>query len=217
DPSPADGRPGAPEAGLPQGGDPTADVADGGGVDRDARETQRVAAPGAGAARPVDVPRFTPTGQHELGVAGVRPRLHANLEALRTLRQIQAETRPATADEQRVLARWSGWGAIAQQAFHPSYADEFGAEQAELRSLLDRREYAAARRSTLNAYYTDASLVQVIWDAVSDRGVQGGNILEPGCGSGNFLGFAPQDVHMLGVELDSTSAAISALLYPHAQ
>src|SRR5699024_7247164 len=115
DPSPADGRPGAPEAGLPQGGDPTADVADGGGVDRDARETQRVAAPGAGAARPVDVPRFTPTGQHELGVAGVRPRLHANLEALRTLRQIQAETRPATADEQRVLARWSGWGAIAQQ------------------------------------------------------------------------------------------------------
>src|SRR5699024_11227832 len=128
----------------------------------------------------------------------VRPRLHANLEALRTLRQIQAETRPATASEQRVRARWSVMRAIAQQAFHPSYADEFGAEQAELRSLLDRREYAAARRSTLNAYYTDASLVQVIWDAVSDLGVQGGNILEPGCGSGNFLGIDPQDVHMLG-------------------
>lgn len=150
-------------------------------------------------------------------MAGLRPRLHANLQALRTLRTLQAESRPATADEQRVLAHWSGWGAIAQQAFHPSYAHEYSAEQTELRTLLDRREYAAARRSTLNAHYTDASLVQAIWGAVQDLGVRGGTVLEPGCGSGNFLGFAPEGVHMLGVELDPTTAAISSLLYPHAQ
>lgn len=150
-------------------------------------------------------------------MAGIRPRLHANLEALRTLRRLQSEGRAATAEEQRVLARWSGWGAIAQQAFHHDYAAEFAAEQAELRSLLTKDEYAAAKRSTLNAHYTDASLVQAIWQALGDLGVRGGNVLEPGCGSGNFVGFAPPQVHMTGVELDSTTAAIASLLYPDAQ
>ncbi|MEU0237606.1 AAA family ATPase [Nocardiopsis sp. NPDC006198] len=150
-------------------------------------------------------------------MAGLRPRLHANLAALRTLRQIQSQARPATTQEQQVLARWSGWGAIAQQAFSASHAAEYAAEQAELRSLLDKDEYAAAKRSTLNAHYTDAALVQAMWGALRDLGVQGGNVLEPGCGSGNFVGFAPSGVHMTGVELDSTTAAIASLLYPDAR
>ncbi|GLW34471.1 hypothetical protein [Actinoplanes regularis] len=158
--------------------------------------------------------RFRPGGQHDLAPSGVLARIRANLAALRTLRAVQAERRPATGDEQAVLARWSGWGAIpaALDDQKPQYAWV----RRELAQLLDEREMAAAKRTVINAHYTDAGLVQVIWDAVTDLGFAGGQVLEPGCGSGNFLACAPSTATLTGVELDPSTAAIAAALYPHA-
>ncbi|AEV86815.1 F-box DNA helicase protein 1 [Actinoplanes sp. SE50] len=159
-------------------------------------------------------PRFRPGGQHDLAPSGELARIRANLAALRTLRAVQAEQRPATSDEQAILARWSGWGAIpaALDDQKPQYAWV----RQELAQLLDEREMAAAKRTVINAHYTDAALVQVIWDAVTDLGFAGGQVLEPGCGSGNFLAFAPDAATLTGVELDPSTAAIAAALYPHA-
>ena len=142
----------------------------------------------------------------------------ANLAALRVLQTVQVEQRPATATEQAVLARWSGWGA-APAVFDPGRA-EFGQQRAELRELLSEPEYEAAARTTLNAHYTDAALVTPIWEALSANGFgeTAGRVLEPGCGSGTFLGFAPDTARQLiGVELDPSTAAVAAALYPHAQ
>ncbi|MGI5122754.1 DEAD/DEAH box helicase family protein [Marinactinospora thermotolerans] len=144
-----------------------------------------------------------------------------NLAALRLLRELQERSGPATADEQKVLARWSGWGAVPQ-VFDNDNPD-FAIERAELRELLSITEYRAAARTTLNAHYTDAALVSAIWDGMRELGFSGGNVLEPGCGSGNFIGFAPTDTpvptRMIGVELDPITAGIAAHLYPepHAQ
>ncbi len=151
--------------------------------------------------------------------SGERRRIRANLEAIRLLATLRDEERPATAEEQHVLARWSGWGAVPG-VFDK---DEFAAERAELMELLSPQEYQAARTNTLNAHYTDAALVQAIWQGMHDLGFAGGNVLEPGCGSGNFVGFAPEGddeaatTRMIGVEVDPISAGIAAHLYPDAQ
>lgn len=97
------------------------------------------------------------------------------------------------------------------------HLDTYIAERAELRDLLTNDEYAAARRSTINAHYTDAALVSTVWDALHRLGFTGGDVLEPGCGSGHFVGLAPGSARMLGVELEPVSAAIAAALYPHAR
>ncbi|MBO0871810.1 MAG: DEAD/DEAH box helicase family protein [Pseudonocardia sp.] len=141
--------------------------------------------------------------------------MRANLAALRTLRQVEVEERPATVDEQRVLARWSGWGAVP--AVFDEARDEFAEARAELAQLLGERELAAAARNTLNAHYTDAGLVQAMWTGLRDLGFTGGAVLEPGCGTGNFVGFAPEGAQMTGVELDPTTAGIARLLYPDAR
>ena len=131
------------------------------------------------------------------------------------MRTIQREARPATPDEQQVLARWSGWGAVPEvfDARRPEYA--WAREQ--LATLLSPQEMAAAARNTLNAHYTDAGIVQAVWSAVQSLGFTGGRVLEPGCGSGNFIGFAPAAAQMTGVELDPVTAAIAAALHPRAQ
>ncbi|WP_158009676.1 DEAD/DEAH box helicase family protein [Carbonactinospora thermoautotrophica] len=141
--------------------------------------------------------------------------MRANLAALRTLRTLQAENRPATPGEQAVLARWSGWGAVPQ-VFDESNAT-FAWAREELGRLLSPREYAAARRNTLNAHYTAADLVRAIWDGVARLGFTGGSVLEPGCGSGNFIGFAPSTARVVGVEVEPVTAGIAAALYPDAQ
>ena len=82
--------------------------------------------------------------------------------------------------------------------------------------LLSEKEWAAARRTTINAHYTSAEVVQAIWSAVQELGFAGGRVLEPGCGSGNFIGFAPQGCVITGVELDPVTAGIAAALYPAA-
>ena len=139
-------------------------------------------------------------------------RVRANLAALATLRSVQREGRPATAGEQRALARWSGWGAVPE--VFDNDRGEFAWAREQLAGLLAPQELAAAARSTINAHYTDAALVQAMWAAAADLGFGGGRVLEPGCGSGNFIGFAPASAHITGVELEPVTAAIAASLYP---
>jgi N12 class adenine-specific DNA methylase len=159
--------------------------------------------------------RFRPEGQHELGPSGQVARITANITAIKALHRIQDEGRPATLSEQAFLARWSGWGAVP--GVFDEARDQFADARAELRSLLSEEEWAAARRTTMNAHYTDAAIVKAMWDAVTGLGFDGGVVLEPGCGSGNFIGFAPASARMLGVELDPVTAGIAAALYPDAE
>jgi N12 class adenine-specific DNA methylase len=114
-----------------------------------------------------------------------------------------------------VLARWSGWGALPG-VFDPARPEHAGTRE-QLASLLSAAELAAAARTTLNAHYTDAAIVQQVWSAVRELGFTGGRVLEPGCGSGNFIGFAPPGTQVTGVELDPVTAAITAGLYPQAR
>ena len=144
--------------------------------------------------------------------------MRANLAVLTTLRELQAAEREATDDERAVLARWSGWGALpavfdAQAAKYGQFAEA----RAELVGLLSPEEIDSAKRSTINAHYTDASYVQAIWDAAGALGFKGGQVLEPGCGSGTFIGLAPKGAEMLGVELESVTACIAQKLYPQAK
>ncbi|WP_420897631.1 helicase [Cryobacterium tagatosivorans] len=134
---------------------------------------------------------------------------------MRLSQQLQAEGRPATSAEHQVLARWSSWGAV------PDVFDEakgnWASERTELKSLLTGDAYAEARRTTINAHYTDPAYVREIWSALTGLGFEGGQVLEPGAGSGTFIGLAPGSARMTGVELDSTTAAIASGLYPQAE
>jgi SAM-dependent methyltransferase len=115
-----------------------------------------------------------------------------------------------------VLGRWAGWGAVA--ALFDDAESDWVAERNELRSALDDREWAAARRSTINAHYTSAEVCEAMWAVATGLGFTGGRVLEPGCGSGNLLAFAPDDVRIdaVGVELEPVSARIARLLHPEA-
>lgn len=160
---------------------------------------------------------FRPVIPQQVVPSGTQARIRSNLEALRTLRAMREEQRGATAEEQGRLARWSGWGALAVM-FDANAADyaRFAAEREELAHLLTGEELAAAARSTINAHYTDVTYVECIWDAMRALGFEAGTVLEPGCGSGNFLGFAPPGAQLIGVELDPKTSEIAAALYPHA-
>ncbi|MEI2810106.1 MAG: class I SAM-dependent methyltransferase [Nocardioides sp.] len=140
-------------------------------------------------------------------------KLRANLDTLAVLNDCRGEARWATADEQTVLARWSGWGSVPA-VFDPD-DDRHADERTELRRLLGTEEaWSQARRTTLNAHYTSADVAQAMWGAVSALGVDGDvSVLEPGCGSGNFLGFAPEGIRLTGIELDRTTAEIARHLY----
>ena len=140
--------------------------------------------------------------------------MEANLAAIRVVRALASERRPATESEQRLLARWSGWGAVPQ--IFDEARDDWAGEREQLRELLDESAYAAARRTTINAHYTDASYVRAVWDAVIGLGFEGDRVLEPGAGSGTFIGMAPSVAKMTGVELDPTTASIARGLYPEA-
>lgn len=186
-----------------------------------AAEVGSVRADGPNAA-PVAARPFRPHDQQDLAPAGELGKLRANLAALRTLRQLQAAARPATPEEQQVLARWAGWGAVpAVFDEHPSQQQdhrnrEIAEARDELLGMLSEQEYRAARRTVLFAHYTDAAIVSEVWRAVEGLGFTGGTVLEPGCGSGNFIGLAPDAAWMVGVEQEPVSAEIAAALYPHA-
>lgn len=131
------------------------------------------------------------------------------------MRNLEDQQRPATVAEQQVLARWSSWGAIPE-VFDPR-KDQWETERTQLQGLLTEQEWQAAERTTLNAHYTDPRIASEIWQAVQALGFTGGEVLEPGSGSGTFLGLAPTAAQMTGVELDPVTAAISQGLYPQAQ
>jgi N12 class adenine-specific DNA methylase len=131
------------------------------------------------------------------------------------LRTVQRDARPATPPEQAVLARWSAWGAVPE--VFDEDREEFAWARGKLGGLMSPADLAAARRTTINAHYTDAALAAVIWEGARKLGFTGGRILEPGCGSGNFIGLAPDGAQVTGVELDPVTAGIAAALYPHAR
>lgn len=159
--------------------------------------------------------RFQPSGQGDLAPRGERAKARANLEALEVLRGLDG--RPATPEEQATLARWSGWGSL------PGIFDEgdvaWAPERIRLRALVGDQGFAMAKKTVLNAHYSDAMVVKAIWEAVTALSFPGGRVLEPGCGSGNFIGLAPLAIRsrFTGVEIDPSTAAIAQALYPDAE
>ena len=153
----------------------------------------------------------------QLGEGGAKQKYARNIEAIRTLFQLEEEHRGATAEEQQVLSQYVGWGGLAD-AFDPD-KDNWAKEYMELKGLLSEDEYAAARSSTLNAHYTSPTVIRAIYDAVERMGFHSGNILEPSMGVGNFFGMLPdtmQGSRLYGVELDSITGRIAKKLYPQA-
>ena len=137
----------------------------------------------------------------------------ANVRAIRCLKRIEAEERLATPEEQEILSRYVGWGGL------PQCFEETHSKYAELKSLLDEDEYAAARASSLTAFYTPPVVIRGIYKTLSQMGFQQGNLLEPACGTGNFIGLLPADMagsKAYGVELDSISGRIAQQLYQNA-
>ena len=162
------------------------------------------------------VGNFHITDEH-LGEGGAKQKYARNIEAIKTLFQLEQEHRGATAEEQQVLSQYVGWGGLAD-AFDPG-KDSWAKEYTELKGLLSEDEYAAARSSTLNAHYTSPTVIRSIYDAVERMGFHNGNILEPSMGVGNFFGMLPntmQDSRLYGVELDSITGRIAKKLYPQA-
>ena len=152
-----------------------------------------------------------------LGEGGAKQKYARNIEAIRTLFKLEQEHRGATAEEQQVLSQYVGWGGLAD-AFDPG-KDSWAKEYAELKGLLSEDEYAAARSSTLNAHYTNPTVIRGIYDAVERMGFRSGNILEPSMGVGNFFGMLPDSMansRLYGVELDSITGRIAQKLYPQA-
>lgn len=160
-------------------------------------------------------PSDFPASLETLVPSGPKARVRANIAALRMLRRLDQAGRPALPEEQRVLAAWSGWGAVPQVFDHRN--TDLAPERETLAELLDRDEYRQAEASILNAHYTDPAVAAAVWDALGRAGFSGGRVLEPGCGSGTFIAHAPEDAVMVGVECDATTAAIAAALYPSAQ
>ena len=159
---------------------------------------------------------FRITDDH-LGEGGAKTRYGWNLAAIRTLRQLEAENRPAAPDEQEILSRYVGWGGLPQ-AFDPQNSD-WNKEYEELKGLLSESEYASARASTLNAHYTSPTVIRAMYEAIGRMGFTSGNILEPACGVGNFFGLLPDTMagsRLYGIELDSLTGRIARQLYPQA-
>ena len=145
-----------------------------------------------------------------IGEGAPLERFQRNLDAIRTLKTVEAESRAATAEEQAVLAQYVGWGGLAD------FFDEKNARYGELKDLLTDAEYAAARESTLTAFFTPPVVIRGIYAALGQMGFTQGNILEPSCGIGNFLGMLPESMSgskLYGVELDDLSGRIARQLY----
>lgn len=167
---------------------------------------------------PVSEPQnFKITDDH-LGEGGPKAKFRMNMNAIATLKQIEAEDRIATPEEQEILSQYVGWGGIPD-AFDPK-KNEWAKEYKELDGALTPEEYASARLSTLNAHYTSPSVIKAIYQAITRMGFRSGRILEPACGIGNFFGLLPEEMSqskLYGVELDDISGRIAKLLYPNAQ
>ncbi|MBP8176631.1 MAG: hypothetical protein KAX77_02600, partial [Xanthomonadales bacterium] len=166
-------------------------------------------------------PQFTPSDftiddDLALGEGGAKTKYRRNVDAIRLLKQLDAEGRPATPDEQRTLALYVGWGGLSQ-AFDPDQKD-WTREHAELNDLLTPEEYATAKRSTQYAHYTSREIITAMYEGVRRLGFTGGKVLEAGGGVGNFIGLMPHDLRSAGrftlVEREKIAAGIAKYLYP---
>ena len=151
---------------------------------------------------------------NDLGAGGPKSKYKANMEAIHLLQTLEKEERLATPEEQKILSRYVGWGGIPQafEESNSSWANEY----LELKNTLSPEEYSAARASTLNAFYTSPTVIRSMYDALENMGLKQGNILEPSCGVGNFMGLIPESMgkaNMYGVELDPVSGRIAKQLY----
>ena len=151
---------------------------------------------------------------NDLGAGGPKAKYKANMEAIHLLQTLEKEERLATPEEQEILSRYVGWGGIPQ-AFEESNSSWVN-EYLELKNTLSPEEYSAARASTLNAFYTSPTVIRSMYEALENMGLKQGNILEPSCGVGNFMGLIPESMskaNMYGVELDPVSGRIAKQLY----
>ena len=151
---------------------------------------------------------------HDLGAGGPKAKYQANMEAIHLLQTLEKEERLATPQEQEILSRYVGWGGIPQafEENNSSWAEEY----LELKNTLSAEEYSTARASTLNAFYTSPTVISSMYEALENMGLKQGNILEPSCGVGNFMGLIPESMNkakMYGVELDPVSGRIARQLY----
>nr|WP_278422976.1 PLxRFG domain-containing protein [Brucella anthropi]DAM62828.1 MAG TPA: Type I restriction enzyme [Caudoviricetes sp.] len=165
---------------------------------------------------------FTITDEDAIGEGGPKTKFRNNVEAIKLLRKLADENRQATHAEQKVLAKWVGWGGLQQAFVRPdgSTASGWDKEAASLKELLSPEEYRAAEASTRNAHYTSPEIVKAIWKVAQRLGFRGGRVLEPSLGSGNFLGLAPgalkHRAQFTGAELDPVTGGIAQQLYPAA-
>ena len=147
---------------------------------------------------------------NDLGVGGAKEKYRRNIAAIRLLHTLEGENRIATPEEQQILSEYTGWGGLPD-AFDEN-KDSWAQEYRELSELLTPAEYAAARESTLTAFYTPPVVIKAIYQALENMGFARGNILEPSCGVGNFMGLVPDSMsesRFYGVELDSISGRIA--------
>ena len=180
-------------------------------IDLTGQETERKEA------EPYKAQNFHITDDH-LGEGGAKTKYAFNIAAIQTLKQIEAESRQATPQEQETLSKYVGWGGLPQ-AFDAENAS-WQKEYQQLKSLLTDEEYAAARGSTLNAHYTSPVVIRAMYEALDSMGFQDGNVLEPACGVGNFFGMLPESMsqsRLYGVELDSITGRMARQLYPDAR
>ncbi len=176
-----------------------------------------VDAPTPEATAPDKGENFTITDDN-LGDGGAKTKFRANVDAIKTLKTLEAEKRPATDEEKETLSKYVGWGALAK-AFDKD-DPKWAAEYKELSELLTPQEYAQARSTVNDAFYTSPTVIDGIYEALGNFGFDGGAVLEPAMGIGNFFGRMPEDMQahsqLYGVEIDSLSGRIAQALYPDA-
>ena len=153
----------------------------------------------------------------DLGAGGQKTKYQNNVAAIRLLKDLEAQGRSATPEEQEVLSRYVGWGGIPQ-AFDETN-EKWASEYAELKTILTPEEYASARGSTLNAHFTSPTVIEGMYQALERMGVHPDTVLEPAMGVGNFFGLLPESMRnatLMGVELDSITGRLAKQLYPQA-
>jgi N12 class adenine-specific DNA methylase/SAM-dependent methyltransferase len=182
---------------------------------------QREVHPPAGRERlgpPRNQANYRITDRDRLGEGSLKQKFRANVEAIKLLRRLESDKRPASDDEKAVLVRYVGWGGLPQ-VFDVNSREWFK-EQVELSKLLTDEEHTSARASTLNAHYTSPVIVRGMYAALARFGFTDGRVLEPACGLGHFIGLMPEEMHahstITGIEIDQLTARIAKALYPDA-
>ena len=162
---------------------------------------------------------FRITPEDNIGSGGLKTKYKDNIAAIKLLKLIEEEGRLAAPDEQKILARYVGWGGMPQVFSYLEDTGEWNKERDELKSLLEEDEYNSARNSTVNAHYTSPEVIAATYEGLKRMGFKGGTILEPAMGIGNFFGMLPEEMQnsrLVGVELDDITGRIAKQLYQNA-